>query len=821
MSELASESCSQRRAGLVGLVVVSHSQALADAALELARQMLHGADGPDVVAAAGLDDGTLGTDATRIAGAITKADRGAGVVVLMDMGSAVLSAQVALELIDPALAEQVVLCSAPLVEGLVVAAVTAAGGAATAVVAAEAEAALGAKRAAVGGPVASATPVEAPAQPARTAVVRVSNEHGLHARPAARLVQTVHRLDADVRLRNRTTGSDWVSGGSLSAVATLGVLHDHELEIEARGDRADQALAEVTALADRAFDEQGGRPVGTRAATTGPLPASPGIAVGPARVWRTGSLDVATAMADDPAAERARLAAALSDTRSALHALRERAQRELGTAEADVFEAHLLLLDDPDLVAHTHARLADGLAAESAWAESVRALRDRFAALPDPYQRARAADVTDVGSQVLQALGGERSAHLDADGVVVTGELTPAAAAELDPARVAAVVQAYSSPTAHSAILLRARGIPAVAGAGPEVLDLADGTPIAVDGTRGVVVVDPTPDVADEYRQRAAALAQRRRAALRTGAAPAHTKDGVAVSVGANVDSVAAATAAAANGADLAGLVRTEFLFLDRTAPPDVDEQHAAYRALADAMNGARITLRTLDVGGDKPLRYLPMPAEANPFLGVRGIRLSMARPDVFADQLRAVVRTAHETPVSVMFPMVTTVDELRWARERLDEAVRAEGRGAPAGLETGVMIEVPSAALKARALAPYVDFFSIGTNDLVQYAMAAERGSAAVAALADPYDPGVAQLVAHVCRAGKPVSVCGEVAADEGAAALLVGLGVRRLSVAAPAVPTVKQAVREIDSVAAARLAEAACAAASGAEVRALLGSS
>ena len=800
---------------LVGLVVVSHSRALAAAAIELAHQMLHGSD-VVILAAAGLEDGALGTDATSIATAVTDADGGAGVVVLMDMGSAVLSAEVALELLDPQTAEQVVLCPAPLVEGLVVAAVAAAGGADRGAVAAEAGSALDGKRAALGAAVAPAA--ELPSGAAHTAVVRVSNAHGLHARPAARLVQTIRKLDADVRLRNRTTGSAWVSGESLSAIATLGVLHDHELEIEAGGDRAREVLKEITALADRAFDEQPSARAPEPAATAGPLPASPGVAVGPARVWHTGSLDVASRTAADPTVEGERLAVALSDTRAALRTLHERAERELGAAEAGVFEAHLLLLDDPELVATTHARLADGFAADSAWAESVRALRDRFAALPDPYQRARAADVTDVGSQVLRALGGDHTPVPIPEGVIVTGELTPAAAAELDPRRVQAVVQAFSSPTAHSAILLRARGIPAVAAAGVGVLDVADGTMIAVDGTRGVVVLDPAAGVIDEYRRSAAALADRRRDALRSGAAPALTRDGVAVPVGANIDSVTAATAAAANGADLAGLVRTEFLFLDRTSPPDIDEQHAAYSALAEAMGGARITLRTLDVGGDKPLRYLPVPTEANPFLGLRGIRLSMARPDVFADQLRAVVRTAHETPVSVMFPMVATLDELQWARARLDEAVHEEGRGVPAGLEVGVMIEVPSAALKARALAPYVDFFSIGTNDLTQYALAAERGSATVAALADPFDPGVAQLIAHVCAAGKPVSVCGELAADDGAATLLVGLGVRRLSVTSPAVPTVKQAVREIDTTAAGRLAAAACAAASGAEVRALL---
>jgi phosphoenolpyruvate-protein kinase (PTS system EI component) len=262
---------------------------------------------------------------------------------------------------------------------------------------------------------------------------------------------------------------------------------------------------------------------------------------------------------------------------------------------------------------------------------------------------------------------------------------------------------------------------------------------------------------------------------------------------------------AAECGADLAGLVRTEFLFLDRAQAPDAEEQEAVYRAIAEALGGRRITLRTLDVGGDKPLSYLPMPAEANPFLGVRGLRLSLAHPPLLAQQLTAIVRVAHDHPTSVMFPMVGTLDELAAARRMLADAIELVGRGTPDGLEVGMMVEVPAAALKARAFAPHVDFFSIGTNDLTQYALAAERGNAAVADVGDPYDPGVLKLVEAVCRTGVPVAVCGELAADDRATGLLVGLGVRELSVTPRAVPAIKQRVRGLDSGQAATLAAAA----------------
>jgi phosphocarrier protein FPr len=328
------------------------------------------------------------------------------------------------------------------------------------------------------------------------------------------------------------------------------------------------------------------------------------------------------------------------------------------------------------------------------------------------------------------------------------------------------------------------------------VLTISDGTVVAVDGARGQIVVDPPPDVQQDFAARVAALAQRQSDAMAHAAEPAITRDGVTVGVGANVGSVDDARAAAAQGADFAGLVRTEFLFLGRQDSPDVEEQFAVYRKIAESLDGRRITLRTLDVGGDKPLEFLPTAAEVNPFLGVRGIRLSLAHPDLLADQLLAMVRLAEQTPVSVMFPMVSTLDELFAGRALLDEAVARNGRDRPAGLQVGMMVEVPAAALKAAAFARHVDFFSIGTNDLTQYALAADRNNDAVATIGDTFDPGLLALIRATCQgaAGRAtVSVCGEFAADERAVALLLGMGVDSLSVTPPAIPATKEAARAV----------------------------
>jgi phosphocarrier protein FPr len=405
--------------------------------------------------------------------------------------------------------------------------------------------------------------------------------------------------------------------------------------------------------------------------------------------------------------------------------------------------------------------------------------------------------------------------------VLVAADLTPAEAAELDPARITAVLLAFGSPHAHNVILLRAKGIPVVIGAGPTVLSIPDGTVVAVDGDRGEFVVDPPEDARHKFQARAATLAKRRRQAQARAAEPAVTRDGVSIPVGANIGSVDDARAAATHGADFAGLVRTEFLFMGRQDAPDVEEQLAVYRKIAESLDGRRITLRTLDVGGDKPLEFLPTPAELNPYLGVRSIRLSLIHPDLLADQLLAMARLAQQMPVSVMFPMIATLDELFTAQALLDEAVSFAGRGRPSELQVGMMVEVPAAALKAAAFARHIDFLSIGTNDLTQYALAADRNNDAVASIGDAFDPGLLQLVRATCQgaAGRAsVSVCGEFAADERAAGVLIGMGVNALSVTPPAIPATKEAVRAVNSLDARSLSAEVLTADSAAAVRDLL---
>jgi phosphoenolpyruvate-protein phosphotransferase/dihydroxyacetone kinase phosphotransfer subunit len=811
---------------MVGLVIVSHSARLAEGVAELARGM----GGPDVPlrATGGLDlpDRPLGTDASLVLKAIDEVYSDDGVVVLMDLGSAVLSAEMALDMLPREQRAHVVLCEAPLVEGAVAAAVQARLGSPLAVVIAEARGALAAKASHLGTtdtPLEeerAATAAEAGRAAQRELRLTVRNRLGLHARPAARFVQTAGRYPgADVRLRDLTSGRGPVSAMSINSVGTLGVRQGHEILLMASGPDAQAALEALRTLADEGFGdpETAAGPPALPAAQVEPrstppgrgpflqgLAVSPGIAIGPARLFHAGLPAIPSHTVADPQGEWDRLRMALEKTRSQIQATHDAIARRADDYTAAIFAAHLLFLDDEALIAPARAAIMDEkLNAGAAWQQAVEQVAASYRALDDDYLAGRAADVEDVGRQVLRNLPGgtEDAPRLAGLGILIATDLTPAEVARLDPAVVLGICTAAGGPTSHSAILARAFGIPAVAGLGDAIIDLAEGTPVIVDGGAGQVWPAPPPAVSADYARRAEAHRVARAEARSASAAPAVTRDGRRVEIAANIGSVADARAAVGWGAESVGLFRTEFLFLDRRVAPDEDEQCAAYRAVAEALGGRPLIVRTLDAGGDKPLPYLDVEAEANPYLGWRAIRLCLAQPDFFKTQLRAILRVAAEFPVKVMFPMIATLAEWRAGRALLDEA-RSEllnrGESVPDKVETGIMVEVPAAAVRARQFAAEVDFFSIGTNDLAQYTLAAERGNPRLAALSDAFQPAVIELIRQVVEAahthGKWAGVCGEMAGDPLAVPLLVGLGIDELSMNAPAIPCVKQIIRTLD---------------------------
>jgi multiphosphoryl transfer protein len=820
---------------MVGLVIVSHSATLAEGVAELARGM--GAEVP-IELAGGIEapEPALGTDAARVLEAIERADQGDGVVVLMDLGSAVLSAEMALDLLPPERRERVLLSEAPLVEGAVAAAVTAKLGAPLADVAAEARGALEAKVTHLGTGEPAAPQAEVSEGASGTITLTVGNPLGLHARPAARFVQTAGSFDADVRVTNLTTGRGPASGRSLNALATLGVRQGHEIEVAASGSQASEALAALEALAERDFDEEpaleapsptpAARPQRAPAGGLAGLPAAPGIALGAARHFRAAAPEIPTEPATDPQAEWEALEQALERVRTEIRATRDSVAARAGEYSAAIFDAHLLFLEDEALLEPARrAIFEEGRNAAQAWNEAAETVAADYRSLDDDYLRTRAEDLAGVARQVVaQLVGDGPTAAVAEPGIVISGDLTPADTAALDRELVRGIATAYGGPTSHSAILARSLGIPAAVGLGEQLLDVPEGTPLVLDGDEGAVFIDPSPELVRDYERRSAERDEDAQRALANARRPALTRDGRRIEVVANVGSPEDVDAAVANGGEGVGLLRTEFLFLERDSLPDEDEQYAAYKDMSERLVGRPLILRTLDVGADKPLSYLPRRAEANPFLGVRGIRLGLAQPELLQTQLRAALRVAAEHPLKVMFPMVTTLAEYREAVSMLARArEQLSARGKTSGpMEVGVMIEVPAAALAAEAFAREVDFFSIGTNDLVQYTMAAERGNEAVSGLADGLHPSVLRLIRTVAEAaeahGKWTGVCGELGSDPEAVPLLVGLGVSELSVNPPAIPATKEAVREVDAGAAAALADEALLLSSAADVRALV---
>jgi phosphocarrier protein FPr len=827
---------------MVGIVIVSHSATLAAGVRELAAEMAGAAVRLELAGGIEAPEPALGTDATRVAEAIARADSGDGALVLMDLGSAVLSAETALELLTPEQQARVLLCEAPLVEGAVAAAVAARLGSPLADVAAEARGGLLGKVAHLGAgePAPATETAAAPPEEGQTLRLEIRNPLGLHARPAARFVQTAAGFDANVEVINLARGRGLASGRSLNGLATLGIRQGDEILVSARGPQAAAALEALADLAARDFDEvpapveSPARPApvaapaerGVEGGLAG-LPGAPGIVSGPARHLRSADPEIPTASSGNPEQEWEALRNALERVRGEIRSARESVATRAGEYSAAIFDAHLLFLDDEALLGPAkHAIFDVGKNAAEAWHEASEAVAADYRSLDDEYMRARAEDLTGVARQVVATLTGESAGPaLLSPGIVVAEDLTPADTASLDRELARGIATATGSPTSHSAILARSLGIPAAVGLGGALLEVPEGTELLLDGDVGAVYVEPNEELAAEYERRSAERKEEAREARTRAAEPALTRDGQAVEVVANIGSPNDVQAALANGAEGVGLLRTEFLFLERESMPSEDEQYEVYSRIAAALEGRPLVLRTLDVGADKPLPYVPAEPEANPFLGVRGIRLALARPELLETQLRAALRTAAEHPLKLMFPMVATLEEYRQARAALvrarDELKRAGWSAMPGELEVGVMVEVPAAALAAEAFAAEADFFSLGTNDLTQYTMAAERGNASVAGLADGLHPAVLRLIRLVAEAASRhkrwVGVCGELASDPAAVPVLVGLGVTELSANAPAIPAVKQAVRSVDSDAARRLAERALGLASAAEVRAL----
>jgi phosphocarrier protein FPr len=550
--------------------------------------------------------------------------------------------------------------------------------------------------------------------------------------------------------------------------------------------------------------------------------ASPGIATGPIWHFKRERL-VVHQHAADPTVQRARLEKALAGASAELSHLHEEFLKKAGAAKAAIFNAHLELLEDPEMVDGAHRRIAGGESAGWAWRETYEGRAAILAGLPDPLLAARAGDLRDVGRRVLRLLADDIQGETttpDHPVIILAEDLAPSDTARLDPRDVLGLCTAGGGATSHTAIIARSLGLPAVVAAGPAVLDLTDGQECILDGDNGVIVAAPTQGDLELASQRQRESLVRREQEQQSSYQPAITTDGVRIEVAANIAAPSEAEAAVKGGAEGIGLMRTEFLFLQRDTPPGEDEQVMAYETILRAMNGLPVILRTLDIGGDKEAPYLSMPAEQNPFLGVRGLRLCLQRQDLFRTQLRAIFRASRLGPVRLMFPMVTTPDELAQARA-ISEEVRRDVGAEP--VEIGIMIEVPAAVVMADQFAREVDFFSIGTNDLTQYVLAMDRMHPVLAPQADGLNPAVLRMVRQTVEAARKagiwVGACGGIAGDPAGAMLLAGLGVTELSVGIPSIAAIKALLRGLSMKRLEELARRALDCRSAAEVRTLVG--
>lgn len=641
--------------------------------------------------------------------------------------------------------------------------------------------------------------------------LRLPLAYGLHARPAARIARLAGGYPPGIEI----VGPDGRAASARSAVAMLALALPHGAEIVVRG--GDQAG--VDAVADLLATGMGellafAPPVGDGA---GPLPASlPGIvavggtAIGPA--FRLEALAAAVPETGAGAeAETAALAAAKDKVRAALDAEAARPG-----AQADIAAAHLAFLDDPELQTAALAAIAGGASAGLAW---HRAIASHAAGLKAAGARfaERADDLADLERRVVAALYGEPALPPAPRGAILVADtLLPSQLMAYADAGLAGIATGGGGATSHVAIIAAGLGLPTLVALGGAAARIAAGTMLMIDGNR--LAIDPGAETLARHRAGMAARAARRQAAAARAQEPAVTRDGTRIHVFANLGSAADARAAVAAGAEGCGLLRTEFLFLDRAAPPDEEEQRLAYQAIADALGARPLIVRTLDVGADKPAPYLPMAAEENPALGLRGIRLQLARPDLLDGQLRALLRVKAEAPLRIMLPMVADLAELEAASAALARHAGAFGVAAP---ELGIMVETPAAALTAASLAARAAFFSIGSNDLSQYALARDRTNAGVAAGLDALHPAVLRLIDATVRGSaghkRWTGVCGGMAAEAAAVPLLIGLGVTELSVPVAAVAETKAAVRALDLGRCRALAEAALDAPDAAAVRAL----
>jgi multiphosphoryl transfer protein len=649
---------------------------------------------------------------------------------------------------------------------------------------------------------------------------RVPFDHGLHVRPAALIASALRPFGSEVIFIARGREG---SARSTVAMMSLGVHCGETIEVRATGVDALAAIAALESLLapdlPAVVKQEVDKPRKI-AASTGRIEgviASRGLAVGVASRWAQDEMEVEE-QGTNPASDSATLRNAIAFVKDYLEGLAALAS---GDAQ-QLLQAHVELVQDPELSRRAMESINRGKSAAFAWRDAARTMAESLGKLDDERMRERASDLRDLESQVIRVLKGELPVarkELPDDAIVIADDLLPSQFIALDTPKLAGLCLARGGATSHVSIIAAANGIPMLVAAGPGVLEVADGTPVVLDAEHGWIDVDPPAAELGAAQRAAVQRAAEHAADLEAAQNPCSTHDGVRITVNANVGSVDEARAAVRAGAEGCGLLRTEFLFLDRREPPAETEQAAEYSRIAAALEGKPLTIRTMDIGGDKPIAYLPMPREDNPALGLRGVRASLWRPELLRVQLTAILRVQPHGQCKIMLPMVNDLEDLRTVRAIAVECARELKRSTLPSI--GVMVETPAAAVMADQLAAEADFLSIGTNDLSQYTLAIDRGHSELADKLDALHPAVLRMIGNVAAAGKAagksVSVCGAMGSDVDALAFLIGLGVHEISATAAMIPRLKRTIRLLDAGECRELAQRAMAEKTAGAVREL----
>jgi phosphoenolpyruvate-protein phosphotransferase len=648
--------------------------------------------------------------------------------------------------------------------------------------------------------------------------ITIISPHGFHARPAAILVKTAKTFVSDIRL---VKGDKRQNAKSLVAIMGFALQQGDTVSLEAKGADALKAIEALIPIISGDMEEESGQTPPPAAAKTSAAPqenppsppmtqhtspspdkstyrgvtASPGIVSGIAKLVSSDDIAVTETSSLSPSDEKSALENAIVQAKKELHEIEENTKKTADAKRAAIFGAHAELLEDPEMMEYAEKLILAGKSAAFAWKSSYETYAERFAALDNELFAARAVDLRDVGKRVVRILTGTASkTDYPKNCILIAEELTPSDTATLNE-NVLGFCTVSGGSTSHIAILARSLGLPALVGADESILKISNGSHLILNADDGVLLLNPSPEESENLRKRQELLAERRTKDAENASKPAVTKDGKSVEVAANIGEVRDAREAVSAGCDGVGLLRSEFLFLGRETAPKEDELAEAYTGIARALGPDRpLVVRTMDIGGDKQIPYIKQDKEDNPFLGVRGLRLSLRAIELFKIQLRAILRASKLCKLHIMFPMVSTLGEFREAAALTRELVRETPS---AEVKIGLMIEVPSAAILARHFAEEADFMSLGTNDLTQYTLAADRGNPKLSKIADGLDPAVLAMIKSTVDGARGkncwVGVCGGIAGDPLAVPVLIGLGVDELSVSVPSIPQIKSRVREL----------------------------